>query len=86
MTVEYYTDFCNSNIFSNNEESCVLMRATYNGKLLSSSEAKCLINTLDCFYQNFCEIKEMEKLLRLFNKGVKPFKHFDVTDLVKKLK
>jgi len=90
MTVEYYTDLCDGNTFSNNEkesndESCVLMRATYNGKLLSSSEAACLINQLRIFYEINSENGEKERLLRLFNKGDTSFKHSDVIGLVEKL-
>lgn len=82
MTVEYYTDLCNNDF---NDESCVLMRATYNGKLLSPAEAACLVNQLRIFYEVNSENCEKERLLKLFNEGDTSFKHSDVISLVEKL-
>lgn len=89
MTVEYYTDLCNGhkNIVNenSNDESCVLMRATYNGKLLSAAEAACLVNQLRIFYGTNSGDSRTEKLLKLFNEGSSEFKHSDIIALVETL-
>lgn len=87
MTVEYYTDLCDKaiNNGSFNDEFCVLMRATYNGKLLSAAEAACLVNQLRIFYGVDSRNGEKEKLLKLFNEGDSSFKHIDVIALVETL-
>lgn len=87
MTVEYYTDLCNNDKINNigsNDES-VLMRATYDGKLLSAIEASCLVNQLRIFYQADSGDTEMERLLKLFNEGDAEFKHSDVISCVETL-
>jgi len=86
MTVEYYTDFCKSyeGLSKDAEEALVLMKATHNGKLLSSYEAKRLVGMLNCFYQNCLEHSELEKVLGLFNKGVKPYYDFGFSDAIEK--
>lgn len=88
MTVEYFTDLCDSNKINNigsNDELCVLMRATYDGKLLSAAEASCLVNQLRIFYQPDSGDTEKERLLKLFNKGDTEFKHSDVISCVETL-
>ncbi|VVC45723.1 ATP11 [Cinara cedri] len=88
MTVEYYTDLCNSDKINNtdsNDESCVLMRATYDGKLLSAVESSCLVNQLRIFYQADSGNTEKEKLLKLFNEGDAEFQHADVISCVETL-
>lgn len=92
MTVEYYTDLCDnekSKIIINNENSnsepCVLMRATYDGKLLSAAEAACLVNQLRIFYGIDSGDVEKERLLKLFNDGDTAFKHSDVIAIVETL-
>jgi len=85
MTVEYYTDLCKGKEFSKEEEEefLVLMKATYNKNLLSCSEAKCLIDTLKCFHQKFCDMEEMVRLFLSLNRGVKPFMHFSAIEYLK---
>lgn len=89
MTVEYYTDLCNGHktIVSedSNDESCVLMRAMYDGKLLSAAEAACLVNQLRIFYGTNSGGSKIEKLLKLFNEGSSQFKHSDIISLVETL-
>ncbi|XP_025407828.1 ATP synthase mitochondrial F1 complex assembly factor 1 [Sipha flava] len=89
MTVEYYTDLCNSDKTTDNEDSndenYVLMRATYDGKLLSATEAACLVNQLRIFYGIDAGSTEKERLLKLFNEGDKDFKHSEVISLVETL-
>ncbi|CAH1733165.1 unnamed protein product [Aphis gossypii] len=89
MTVEYYTDLCNSDkAIENNgtdNESCVLMRSTYDGKLLSAAEAACLVNQLRIFYGVDSGVEDKEKLLKSFNEGDVTFKHSDVIALVETL-
>lgn len=89
MTVEYYTDLCHSdkaieNCGSDNE-SCVLMRSTYNGKLLSAAEAACLVNQLRIFYGVDSGVADKEKLLKSFNEGDGTFNYSDVITLVETL-
>lgn len=92
MTVEYYTDLCNSDepklavdIEDSNTEPIVLMRATYDGKLLSAAEAACLVNQLRIFYGVDSRDAEKERLLKYFNEGHAEFKHSDVIALVETL-
>jgi len=89
MTVEYYTDLCSSEKSINNQdlndESCVLMRAIYDGKLLSAAEAACLINQLRIFYGIDFDDSKTDNLLKLFNEGDVAFKHSDVIALVETL-
>lgn len=89
MTVEYYTDLCGSDkpidSGSSGDESFVLMRATYDGKLLSAAEASCLINQLRIFYGRGTGDTQSERLLKLFNEGDSAFKHSDVIALVETL-
>lgn len=88
MTVEYYTDLVNNEIIHNknvDDESCVLMRATYDGKLLSPAEAACLVNQLRIFYGMDSCNTEKERLLKLFNEGDTTFVHSDVIALVETL-
>lgn len=87
MTIEYYTDLCDKAIQngSSNDEFYVLMRATYNGKLLSAVEAACLVNQLRIFYGVDSGNTEKERLLKLFNEGDSSFKHVDVISLVETL-
>ncbi|KAL5238242.1 hypothetical protein ACI65C_005652 [Semiaphis heraclei] len=89
MTVEYYTDLCNSDKAiepsGSDDESCVLMRSTYDGKLLSAAEAACLVNQLRIFYGIDSGVADKEKLLKSFNEGDTTFKHSDVIALVETL-
>lgn len=85
MTVEYYTDLCNTDNKDSSDESYVLMRATFDGKLLSAVEAACLVNQLRIFYGVDSGNTEKEKLLKLFNNGDAAFKHSDVIALVETL-
>lgn len=86
--MEYYTDLCNNEIVNKNScinESCVLMRATYDGKLLSSMEAECLVNQLHIFYRGDSNNIEKERTLKLFNEGNLTFKYSDVIALLESL-
>lgn len=87
MTVEYYTDLCKSDFIIGNttDESYVLMRATYDKKLLSVAEAACLVNQLRIFYGTNSGDSKTERLLKLFNKGDPEFKHSDVIAAVETL-
>lgn len=88
MTVEYYTDLCSNEIVDKNssiDESCVLMRAIYDGKLLSSMEAECLVNQLHIFYRGDSSNTEKERILKLFNEGNLTFKYSDVIALLETL-
>lgn len=87
MTVEYYTDLCNDKTMNDGspDESYVLMRATYDNKLLSAAEASCLVNQLRIFYGVDSGATEKENLLKLFNEGDAAFKHSDVIALVETL-
>lgn len=89
MTIEYYTDLCNSGKAiehrGSDDEQCVLMRSTYNGKLLSAAEAACLVNQLRIFYGIDSGVADKEKLLKSFNEGDVTFKHSDVIALVETL-
>jgi len=89
MTIEYYTDLCNNDKAIENSgsdnESCVLMRSTYDGKLLSAAEAACLVNQLRIFYGVDSGVADKEKLLKSFNEGDVTFKHSDIIALVETL-
>lgn len=89
MTVEYYTDLCNSDRLTHNEDSndenYVLMRATYDGKYLSAAEAACLVNQLRIYYNVDAGNMEKERLLKLFNEGDANFKYEDLISLVETL-
>lgn len=89
MTVEYYTELCHSDKPTDNEgsndENYVLMRATYDGKLLTAAEAACLVNQLRIFYGVDASSTEKERLLKLFNEGDADFKHSDVIAMVETL-
>lgn len=85
MTVEYYTDLCNTVNEDSSDESYVLMRAIYDRKLLSAVEAACLVNQLRIFYGVNSDNTEKENLLKLFNDGDDAFKHSDVIALVETL-
>lgn len=89
MTVEYYSDLCGNDKpidnRSSDDESFVLMRATYDGKLLSAAEASCLINQLRIFYGRDTGNTQSETLLKSFNDGDSAFKHSDVIALVETL-
>ncbi|NP_001280347.1 ATP synthase mitochondrial F1 complex assembly factor 1 [Acyrthosiphon pisum] len=89
MTIKYYTDLCNNDKTiehsGSDDESCVLMRSTYDGKLLSAAEAACLVNQLRIFYAVDSGVAEKEKLLKSFNEGDVTFKHSDVIALVETL-
>ncbi|CAI6359956.1 unnamed protein product [Macrosiphum euphorbiae] len=88
MTIEYYTDLCNNDKaieHSGSDDECVLMRSTYDGKLLSAAEAACLVNQLRIFYAVDSGVAEKEKLLKSFNEGDVTFKHSDVIALVETL-
>lgn len=89
MTVEYYTELCNGDRTKDNggsnDENYVLMRATYDGKLLSAAEAACLVNQLRIFYGVDAGSTEKERLLKLFNEGNADFKHSEVIAMVETL-
>lgn len=88
MAIEYYTDLCDSdkiNKIGSNDQLYVLMKATYDKKLLSAAEASCLVNQLLIFYQADSGDMAKERLLKLFNEGDAEFKHSDVISCVETL-